>query len=118
MLKWFKSYFHKRYQFVGVGSATSENFMVPSSVGQGSILGPSLFLIFFDDSDNDCGSSSIFNFADDKKIAHKMNNSTDAAKLQTSIDKFADWCKTNDLQLNESKCNIITFTHKRNSLIF
>lgn len=60
----------------------------------------------------------MFNFADDKKIAFRINNEADAAELQLYIDKFSDWCKTNDLELNESKCNIITFTHKRKPLIF
>lgn len=117
-LLWFQSYFQNRKQFVRINAATSNSFTVPSSVGQGSILGPLLFLVFFDDSDDDCGSTSVFNFADDKKIAHRIINASDAEELQRSIDKFSDWCKSNDLELNETKCNIITFTHKRKPLSF
>lgn len=42
-LLWLRSYFLNRKQYVKVGNSTSEAFNVPSSVGQGTILGPSTF---------------------------------------------------------------------------
>lgn len=118
MLKWFKDYFKDRKQFVRVGLAASECFSVPSSVGQGSILGPVMFLVFFDDSDDDSGDTSVFNFADDKKVAKVINNASDANELQRAIDRFINWCKKNGLEVNISKCKIITFTHKKKPLEF
>lgn len=50
-LKWLQSYFSNRKQYVRVGSTVSDDFNVPSSVGQGTILDPLRFLVFFDDSD-------------------------------------------------------------------
>lgn len=48
-------------------STVSDHFDVPSSVGQGSILCPLLFLLFFYDSDKDIGESFVFKFAEERK---------------------------------------------------
>lgn len=112
-LEWFLSYFENRKQCVKVGSSSSNIFDVPSSVGQGSVLGPMLFLIFFDDSDTDIIGSSVWNFADDKRIAQVINGPNDAANLQSSIDHFLQWCDKNGLAVNTMKCKIVTFSMKK-----
>lgn len=56
------------------------------------------------------------NFADDKQIAVPIGNIGDTNVLQSAIEKFMEWCRTNKLVLNKSKCKIITFTHKRNPI--
>lgn len=82
-------------------------------------MGPILFAIFFDDSDqNDDESIHNLNFADDKKKAVVVNDINDAHKLQTSIDKFMGWCDENGLSVNLSKCKILTFTHKKSPIIY
>lgn len=58
------------------------------------------------------------NFADEKKIGSIVRNRNDAVKLQQAIDKFLDWCKLNGLSVNANKCKIITFTHKRNPIMY
>lgn len=105
-LLWFKSYFEIHKKCVRVGSELAESFYVSSSVGQGLILGPILFLVFFNDSDESIGSSSVLNFADDEKIARVVNNVNDSIELQKSIDNFMLWCDVNGLAVNESKCTI------------
>lgn len=113
VLRWFISYFGDRRQCVRVGASISEIFNVPSSVGQGSVLGPILFLIFFDDSDNEITESMVWNFADDKRIAQTIKNPTDSIKLQESINKFMLWCEENGLSVNAMKCKIMTFSLKK-----
>lgn len=116
-LLWLKSYYENRKQYVRVGNAQSELFNVPSSVGQGTILGPLMFLVLFDDSDDGLVDVKTFNFADDKKITIIVKTPEDAAKLQKAIDGFVNWCDTNSLKLNTSKCKIMTFTHKKAPLL-
>lgn len=38
--------------------------------------------------------------------------------LQRSINKFVDWCSDNGLECNQSKCKIMTFTHKKTPIIY
>lgn len=114
------SYLDNRSQYVKCNEEESESFDVSSGVGQGSVLGPLLFLSFFNDSDqnNNNDETSAFNFADDKKIAAIVKTSDDALKLQRAIDSFNTWCYNNELECNRSKCKIITFTQKRSPIIF
>lgn len=69
MLRWFNSYSSKRKLRVRIGAEISEEFDAHSAIGQGTILGPILFLTFFDDSDGMDETARSFNFADDKKKA-------------------------------------------------
>ena len=117
ILTWIKSYFAGRKQFVRVSSEISESFDVPSSVGQGTVLGPLFFSAFFNDSDSNDDPTASFNFADDKKIAHIIVKPEDSIVLQNSIDKFLIWCKKNGLELNISKCVVMTFSHRRNPIM-
>ena len=48
-LDWFKDYLFMRSQQVEVGNQKSKSHSVFSGVPQGSILGPLLFLVFFND---------------------------------------------------------------------
>lgn len=54
-----------------VGSEKSKTYDATSAIAQGTICSQFLFLLFFNDSDKDCGPTRVFNFADDKKIAYK-----------------------------------------------
>lgn len=117
VLLWIQSYFAGRKQFVKVGNATSNTFGVPSSVGQGTVLGPLFFSAFFNDSDSSDDPTVSFNFADDKKKAHIIVKPEDTLTLQAGIDKFVSWCKENGLEIHFLKCKMMTFTHKRNPIV-
>lgn len=45
-------------------------------------------------------------FADDSKNDESLH------KLQENLDKFSKWCNSNKLNINISKCNIISFLQK------
>lgn len=117
-LNWLSSYSAGRKQFVKVGSSTSETFDAYSAVAQGTILGPLLFIAFFNDSDDDNDDTriKIFNFADDKKGAVAIKTLDDTDVLQNMIDKFVNWCRQNKLELNIRKCKVMTFSHKHNNI--
>lgn len=117
-LRWMLSYLDNRKLYASVGQEKSDYFNVSSGVGQGTILGPLLFLVFFNDSDLFDGSSNplIFNFADDKKIALEIRTQADVIELQKYISEFNNWCELNELKLNTMKCKIMTFSMKRQPL--
>ena len=37
--------------------------------------------------------------------------------MQEEIDKFVQWCDENGLELNNQKCKVMTFSHKRNPIM-
>lgn len=117
LLRWFHSYLSMRKQYVKVGVSKSETFNVTSGVGQGTILGPLLFIIFFNDSDHSLPGVHYTNFADDKKIAMVIKNQQDVQIMQTAINKFIAWCDDNDLAVNKSKCKVMSFYTKKNPII-
>ncbi|XP_037032185.1 uncharacterized protein LOC119071412 [Bradysia coprophila] len=81
-LRWFNSYSAKRKHRVRVGREISDEFDAHSAIGQGTILGPILFLTFFDDSDAINETARSYNFADDKKKAKIVTCLADTVKLQ------------------------------------
>ena len=75
-----------------------------TGVPQGSILGPLLFLILFNDAVNVIEHSSILKYADDTVLydADKDIQSI-KAKLSKDMDCLADWLKCNEMVLNLKK---------------
>ena len=45
-LRWVKSYLSKRSQFIRIGTASSKPTVCDCRVSQGSVLGPTLFIIY------------------------------------------------------------------------
>jgi hypothetical protein len=116
-----KSYLTDRYQRVSVDNwhTTSEWGKVNSRVPQGSILGPSLFLLYINDLPNIVISKSKpILFADDTSLS--VTNSSPIDYKNNIINLFElinDWCKANLLMLNFDKTNYIQFMTKNSSAI-
>lgn len=95
----------------------SKEFTANSAIGQGTILGPTIFLAFYNDSDETSAQGKPFNFADDKKRATIVKQDSDTMEVQRGIDDFVQWCDDNGLRLNVSKCKMISFTHRQNPIL-
>jgi hypothetical protein len=57
-------------------------------------------------------------FADDTTFYSTIKNQDDALNLQANLNKFSFWCEQNKLPINIDKCNAISFTKKKYSIIF
>ena len=68
---------------------TSEWTQVMSGVPQGSVLGPTLFILYVMDIPEVIG-SNVDMFADDTKIYRVVRNDSDAELLQRDINNLVD----------------------------
>lgn len=110
---WFLSYLTNRRQCVRVGSTTSDPLPVTFGVPQGSILGPTLFLIYINDIINiSLHGADIICYADDTAVLfHDDSWEGVSAAAELGMSKLAHWLSSNLLTLNLNKTKFLTF-HK------
>lgn len=118
MLKWQWSFLTNRTQITKVGNSLSSELAITSGIIQGGHQSPTCFAAFINDLPEQIVNAIVENFADDTKIYRKVNSIENAIDLQLAIDKFQQWCTHNKLELNESKCHIMTLARKENSIMF
>ena len=109
LLSWLSSYFQDRKQAVKVNKSMSTWRQVKAGVVQGSVIGPILFIAYFDKVvlDNSGRGLSI-KYADDLILVHPNNNAEDEKALQQTIDDMANALSAKSLSLNASKCQFTT----------
>lgn len=111
LLKLFASYLGDRKQYVKLGSYyQSDPYFTRSGVSQGSILGPTLFLVMINDLPKVLNTARCLLFADDLKLYHPVNSVIDCQALQRDINAIYVWCEDNRLQFNVTKCKVLSFT--------
>lgn len=111
LLNFMISYLKNRYQYVQYNGFKSKNYLATSGVPQGSNLGPLLFIVFINDLCNNLDCEKLL-FADDLKIFCNINSIDDCLALQQQIHKIELWCQNNKLEMNVSKCKILTYTRR------
>ena len=100
---WFKSYLIRRSQQVDYNSHIF-NIRTISSVSQGLILGPLLFIIYVNDFPNCLKFSSNLSFADDTTVILSAKNSNLLVqKGNKELKNIDNWLKANKLSLNIKK---------------
>lgn len=115
-LELLKDYLTDRTQCVKIGNITSEEVPVTFGVPQGSILGPTLFLVYINDI---CQlmlpDSKTVAFADDTALLFSGSSWHEVfVKAQLGMNTVISWLNKNLLTLNVEKTNFITFTIQSN----
>ena len=108
LLNWFTNWLIGRRQRVVLEGQSSDWTKVTSSVPQGSVLGPILFLIFIDDLRN-VVKSNLSLFADDTKLFRTIKTPHDRSTLQKDINSMVEWSKTWLMEFNKEKCQVLSF---------
>lgn len=71
-LLWFKSYLTNRTQYVNIENVNSSLKPITTGVPQGSILGPTLFLVFINDIINVSNKFKYVLYADDSNLLYSF----------------------------------------------
>ena len=106
VLDWVETYLTYRKQFVKYNNHKSTIRLINSGMSQGSILGPSGFIIYVNDIPNSVPDLSLILFADDTSAftSHK-DLSTLNNIMNNGLSKLNTWFKSNKLSLNLKKTN-------------
>ena len=112
---WIAEFLSRQRQFVRVQSHESSMSDVISSVPQGTVLGPALFLILMLDI-NAGVKSNIICFADDTRLLRAIKSDQDIAILQDDLVCVYNWAITNNMKFNDSKFQYINFNCSKESI--
>ncbi|XP_057299458.1 uncharacterized protein LOC130630077 [Hydractinia symbiolongicarpus] len=119
-LNWFSDYLFNRKQYCVVNNVASEEKSIVCGVPQGSILGPILFLLYFNDFEECVKYSEVIEFADDTVLYFASKRLQDIEdKFNYDLEKIAEYLKDNELVINlrKGKTESMVFgTQKRLSM--
>ena len=113
-LKFLKSFFINRKQYVNFGSAKSDLVNQDLGVIQGSQIGPLFFDIYCNDLMNLLREDSYILYADDTALVYvgaDLKELTDHVNQKLSL--ISDWCKFNKLSLNPEKSEFLLVTNRK-----
>ncbi|KAK3084823.1 hypothetical protein FSP39_019637 [Pinctada imbricata] len=103
LLSWIESFLTERKHRVVLNGSESNWSNVTSGIPQGSVLGPTLFLIYINDLP-DVVHNIVKLFVDDTKLYLVVNNHEQQERLQEDINSLASWSNKWLLKFNVSKC--------------
>ena len=109
VLGWIQSWLAGRTQRVVLNGQASEWMPVSSGVPQGSVLGPTCFVVFINDIDEvvDLVSGFISKFADDTKYGRVIRSEEDRVEMQRDIDRLLAWADKWQMEFNSKKCKVM-----------
>ena len=106
ILQWIENWLHDGKQRVVVKGSSSNWSDVISGVPQGSVLGPTLFIIFINDIDEGVV-SSLSKFADDTKLLRQVPEVEYAFTLQDDLKNLYKWSCDWQMLFNAGKCKCL-----------
>jgi hypothetical protein len=111
-LNWVRSFLTGRQQRVVVDGESSTYVPVESGVPQGTVLGPTLFLLFINDLPEST-LSPVRMFADDCIVYRSISSQADVKTLQADLDHLHSWETDWQMEFNPDKCKVMHITRSR-----
>ena len=106
LTSWIASYLINRKQRVRMNGMETDWKNVEAGVIQGSVLGPTLFILFISDINEYLPTSAeIEKYADD--ILGYLIGKANSELPQEMIDGVDNWCTDNKMKLNSKKCKAV-----------
>ena len=113
VLNCLSSYLENRRQQVVINGCNSSVLPAKAGVPQGSVLGPLLFLIFFNDITQGIDSTMSL-FADDSSLGSIVDDLyVSAQTLNKDLKKLWSWATRWQVKFNPSKTEVVLFSTKR-----
>ena len=115
------SFFSNRWLRVVLDGKSSQEYPVNAGVPQGSILGPTLFLLYINDLLDDV-ICNIAIYADDTTLYSKCNRASDlwqqlelASELESDLRDTVDWGRKWLVDFNAGKTQLVSFDRSKNN---
>lgn len=103
-LSWFTDYLFQRHQSVSIKNSLLSSMPVFNGVPQGSILGPLLFVIFFNDLPDVLENCRVIKYADDTVVYFSHSNkSVVMSTLTKELSNISSYLDLNELIINLKK---------------
>ena len=110
-LAWITAFLHNRTQFVVVNGTHSATTPVTTVFPQGSVLGPTLFLLFINNI-TQVTNSQLRLFADDAVLYKAINSLHDHQVLQEDLLNLTKWAPDWQMDFNVTKCHLLCIRKK------
>lgn len=108
-LDWFRSYLMERKLYVKIGNYESSLYAIDFGVPQGSVLGPTLFIMYMDDIHKTIP-SEIICYADDTALVFDGSSWKETfTSAEECMKRITAWLNQNLLTLNAKKTKYICF---------
>ena len=114
------SFLSNRWLWVVLDGKSSQEYLVNAGVPQGSILGPTLFLLYINDPPGDV-ICNIAIYADDTTLYSKCDQASDlwqqlelASELESDPQDTVDWGRKWLVDFNAGKTQLVSFDRSKN----
>lgn len=108
LLQWIKDYHTNRYTTVKIAGQYSQMTPTEEGTAQGSIIGPTEYLLYVNDMCNIFQQGSVYQFADDTCLLVADSDILQAQKvMQNNFNSLCKWAHDISLVLNAQKTKIV-----------